>query len=316
MWVPSHTHLAALAVVGALLLGAAKPPSQLQNWEVGAAQVQLTRVMMLAERVSKQNLLYQLQLAEVRKSDMVETAGEIDVALRVLYEGNALLGVPLPPTESIRAQIDQVDERWGQIRPMAIASPYDYARRSGTKRGDRAADPLLVRHFDGLVEQMIEQTSKTQDLYNEICVRNKLPDCGPMRAGPATTMLAERMLKQSVFVYAKIDPETHRAGLIETRAALAKAVEHKDEPVVVQARSPERGTAGKVVGGMRRDIDRHWATLSSQVDSLLEGQADEFDLMRALDTQAQLVSEYQRYTVAIIRFGAEQRARQAAAARN
>ena len=317
MWASSKSHLAALAVSVGLLLGAVPAPSLLQNWQVGAAQVQLSHVMMLAERLSKQNLLYQLRLGEVRKEHLVETAAAIDAALRVLYEGNALLGVPKPPTVDLRKQIDRVDAQWGLVRAMAVASPYDYVRRSGTQPGDKTADPLLVRHFDELVSKMIQRANRAQDLYNEICLKNELPDCVAMRAGPATTMLSERMLKEAIFIYAEMDAERNRAGLVKTRARLAKAVEHKDDAeMVLKARSPKRGTAGKVVGGMRRDIDAHWETLRRQVDLVLEGPADEFDLLRALGTQRQLVSEYQRYTIAIIRFGSEQRAHRAAATRD
>lgn len=317
MRLPSYARLGVLVASGAILLGAVTPPSQLQNWEVGGAQVQLSRVKMLAERVSKQNLLYQLQLGGIRKDDLVETASEIDAALRVLYEGSAMLGIPEPPTAELRKQIDRIDEQWGQIRPMAIASPYDYARRSGSVRGERASDPLLIRHIDGLVAKMIERAERAQELYNEICVQNELPDCVPMRAGPAATMLAERMIKEATFIYAKIDPERNHAGLTDTRAKLAKAIEPKDEAeIVVAARSPERGTAGRVVGEIRRDIDAHWETLAAQVDHLLAGEADQFDLLRALGTQRELVYEYQRYTIAIVRFGAEQRARRASAAGN
>jgi hypothetical protein len=316
MGLTSNARLPVLVVAGALLLGAVAPSPSLQNWEVGAAQVMLTRVMMLAERASKQNLLYQLQLAEVRKDDIAETAREIDAAMRVLHEGNALLGIPQPPTDALRIQLHRLDDQWGQVRPMALASPYDYARRSGTKQGDRAVDPLLIRHFDELTSRVIQQAQKAQQLYNEICVTNGLPDCEAMRAGPATTLLSERLLKQATFLHAKIDPDTNRTGLQATRDQLAKSVEHKDEPIVVQARSPKRGTAGVVVGGMRRDIDAYWEALREQIDAVLADEADEFDLMRALGTQRRLVSEYERYTIAIIRFGAEQRARQAAAARD
>lgn len=316
MRLPSKARLGVFVIAGGLLLGASRSPTQLQNWELGGAQVQLSHLMMLAERLSKQNLLYQLQLGEVRKEDIVETAGQIDVAVRVMYEGSAMLGVPEPPTPELRAQIDRVDKQWGQLRPMAVASPYDYARHSGTVRGDRTADPLLIRHFDDLVTKMIEQALRTQELFDEICVSNGLADCEAMRAGPATTILSERMLKEAIFIYAKVDVERNRANLAKTRALLAKSVEHKNEPIVLQARSPERGTAGRVVGEIRRDIDQHWETLAAQIDRLLAGEDDRFDLMRALATQRELVSEYQRYTIAIVRFGAEQRARRSAAANN
>ncbi len=302
----------ALLAAPLLLLGADDAPPSFQPWEVGGAQIQLSRVIMLAERISKQNLLYQLHLAEVRKEDLVRTAEEIDKALRVLHEGSGTLGVPRPRTAALREQIDRVDREWGKIRPMALASPYDYARRSGTSVG-RTDDPLLVRHFERLVSGLIEQAVATQDLYFALCEQNSIPSCNAMRAAPATTALSERLLKETVFVHADIDPKPYRKRVEQTRGELAKAVERRQGiAIVARAQSPERGTAGRVVTQMRSDIDTYWETLDAQVTRLLAEGADEFDLMRALDTQQRLVFEYQRFTVAIIRFAAEQRARRAA----
>jgi hypothetical protein len=225
--------------------------------------------------------------------------------------------VPIPPTPELREQVEQIDQAWGPLRAMALASPYDYVRRSATGPDRRTADPSLVRHFDGLTAEFVRRASAAQELYKEICRQKKMPGCDAMVIGPAIGVLAERVVKEATFVHARIDAEQNTERLTETRAALARAIEAPDEVLIVQqARSAERGTPGKVVDDMRRDIEKYWSSLRGQVDRVLEGHPDDFDVREALRVQELLVWEHQRYTIAIVRFGAEQRARQAANAPN
>ncbi len=307
MSVRSQALLGAMVASWVVALGTTPASGALQEWEVGGAQIQLSRVMMLAERISKQNLLYQLKLGEQTKDQVVATAEEMDQAIRVLYEGSPLLGVRPPPSRELRDQIDRIDAAWGPARAMALASAYDYLRRA--ERG-RPGDPLRVLVFDERVQRVVEHAVRAQELYFEICMKQKLPACEAMRLGPATTMLSERLVKEAVLVYARLDAVENLARLAKTRAALKRTIERPHEVELVrQARSDARGVPGKVVDGMRRDIESYWATLRGDVDRVLEGDVDEFDIPLAMNTQKRLVVEFQRYTIAIVRFAAEQRAR-------
>ncbi len=307
MSVRSQALLGAMVASWVVALGTTPASGALQEWEVGGAQIQLSRVMMLAERISKQNLLYQLKLGEQTKDQVVATAQEMDQAIRVLYEGSPLLGVRPPPSRELRDQIDRIDAAWGPARAMALASAYDYLRRA---EGGRPDDPLRVLVFDERVQRVVEHAVRAQELYFEICMKQKLPACEAMRLGPATTMLSERLVKEAVLVYTRLDAVENLARLAKTRAALKRTIERPDEVELVrQARSDARGVPGKVVDGMRRDIESYWTTLRSGVDRVLEGDVDEFDIPLAMNTQERLVEEFQRYTIAIVRFAAEQRAR-------
>jgi hypothetical protein len=303
----SQGRLGAMVASLLLVLGTTPAGGALQEWEVGGAQIQLSRVTMLAERISKQNLLYQLKLGEQTKDEVVATAKEMDQALRVLYEGSPLLGVRPPPSRALRDQIDRIDAAWGPVRAMALASPHDYLRRAG---GARPGDPMRVLVFDERVQRVVDHAARAQELYFEICMEQKLPACEAMRLGPSTTMLSERLVKEAVLVYAQLDAKENLARLAKTRAALKRWIEQPEEVELVrQARSPARGVPGRVVGGMRRDVERYWSTLRSEVDRVLEGDVREFDIPLAMNAQERLVAEFQRYTIAIVRFAAERRAR-------
>ena len=52
-------------------------------YEIGGAQQELGRIRELAERLSKQNLFYQLHLADQRKQDVHDTAAELDRVLEL-----------------------------------------------------------------------------------------------------------------------------------------------------------------------------------------------------------------------------------------
>ena len=116
--------LLALALILAGPVRAAGRP-----YEIAGAERELGRIRELAERLSKQNLLYQLHLAGQTKQDLVDTVAELDRVVELLRKGSVTYSVAPPPNEEVRAQIDKLDEAWGPLRRMALASPYDYLRR-------------------------------------------------------------------------------------------------------------------------------------------------------------------------------------------
>lgn len=65
----------------------------------------------LAERLSKQNLLYQLHLGETSKQEMHDTSAELDRILAILEAGSTFYSVAGPPSEAVRKQIHEIDLR-------------------------------------------------------------------------------------------------------------------------------------------------------------------------------------------------------------
>ncbi|NNL64891.1 MAG: hypothetical protein HKP30_01485, partial [Myxococcales bacterium] len=120
--------------------GFAGEPRPLQPWEYAGLQTELNRVRMLAQRLGKQNALYQLNLGDQRKSDLVITARVIDMALVSLRDGEPTRAIPVPPTPALRKAIEKLDADWGPLRQLAVASPFDY-KRDVTSTG---GDPLLL----------------------------------------------------------------------------------------------------------------------------------------------------------------------------
>ena len=105
-------------LLAAMVLVAAESEARpLQRWEHGGAQLQLNRVRLLTERLSRLNVQQQMRLGGATRASMVATATEIDTALRGLGEGSPRMGVPAPPTLEIRERIQARDPAWVQ-RPF------------------------------------------------------------------------------------------------------------------------------------------------------------------------------------------------------
>ena len=140
------------ALLPAAIAFVAGPVSaQVLPWEVTVAEIEAGRLRNLAQRLTKQNLLYQLHLGNVRKEQLVETVSQIDGTIRSLEKGNPSQTIPAPWTPEIRDQVRKVDAAWGPVRRIAVATPYDQLRvsREFLPAQDRprgpAADPLLRR---------------------------------------------------------------------------------------------------------------------------------------------------------------------------
>lgn len=71
-----------------LLLTPDSAPAQVQPFEMGIAAREAGLLRGLAQRLNKQNLLYQLHLADVRRENLIDTAGEIDRIIEVLRDGS------------------------------------------------------------------------------------------------------------------------------------------------------------------------------------------------------------------------------------
>jgi hypothetical protein len=212
-------------------------------YEIGGAQLELGRLRELTERLSKQNLLYQLHLAGQRKQDLHDTAAELDRVLELLRKGSTIYSVAAPPNPAIREQIDRVDTAWGPVRRMAVASPYDYLRRAREimPRQQRLGDPLFLRAFDRMSRALIEQADRLMGLYDEACLKTGYEFCELATTYGLPIMLAERMVKELVFVYAGLDVEKHAGRLCATRRI--------PRGKMLRRSSPASGPASTKTGG-------------------------------------------------------------------
>lgn len=295
-----------LALVATLLLGVSPSARPLQRWEHGGAQLQLNRVRMLTERLSKQNLLYHLRLAGEQRSSLVDTAEQLDAALVALVEGSPRLGVPAPPTLEIRGQIEELDSVWGALRNTAVASPYEYARRAA-ERG--VTDPFGIRYFALLAADVDRQAVVVSNAYLALCERQPRQDCRAVASATASGMLSERLMKQFVLVVTGMDVRANAALLRQSRDGLDRTLVAVEQQEPVQATlSSERGKPGVVAAGIWSDIQGTWKALRVDVDRVIAGESDQVVLGDALTRQHDFLRDLQRLSVAVRRFAAARRA--------
>jgi hypothetical protein len=274
-------------------------------YEIGGAQQELGRIRELSERLSKQNLLYQLHLADQRKQDLHDTAAELDRALELLREGSVTYSVVAPPNPSIRKQIDRVDAAWGPLRRLALASPYDYLRRATefVPRQQRLGDPLMVRSFDRLSQALIAEADRLMALYHDECLETGYELCDQAATHGRPIMLTERVVKELVLVYSNFDVETDTKRLRETLQAIgAHHAAVAELPILREVTEPSRGDAAAFLSGLWGSINEDWGRLRPEIELALSGRAEQVDLKRVLKIQARLIETWERFTVVIVRY--------------
>ena len=301
------------AALAAVLLAALLAPStalaQILPWEIVVAQIETGRLRNFAERLAKQNVLYQLHLGETRKSDLIETAAQIDRILESLEQGSSSYSIPAPWTQAIREQVNRVDEAWGPLRLVATASPYDYfnVKRQFESSDRRGADPLLLRYFDDTMLDLIEESEKLLELYSAECLKTGLEVCSIAKATGINAMLIERATRQAVYVVAGIDNTRNREGLSATLAAY-RARQHANEKsqFFTTALDPERSVSAAAGAKLLVNLRGDWDALRKEFEILATGDEKNFDLRRMLESQGRLVDKVERLTAALIRYASLQ----------
>lgn len=295
---------AALAVLGAALL-AAPASAQILPWEVTVAEIEAGRLRGLAQRLAKENLLYQLRLGDVRKSDLVETADRVDRVIASLERGNPSYSVPAPWTEAIRVQLGRVDDVWGPLRRMATASSYDALRvgREFVPRASRQRDPLLIRHFDEQCDRLVVESEALLAIYDDECRKTGLEICGQVKDSGYAAMLIERAAKEAVGIIAELDGAANQqrlAGTIEAYRVLRER--NLASPFFAAALDPERGVSAQAAGQLLGSLRADWDAMQTQFTMLEAGDVGNFDLDQMLGVHGRLVDKVERMTAALVRY--------------
>jgi hypothetical protein len=294
----------ALLVTAALLLPDSVRAAE-RPYEIGGAVEEVARIRELSERLSKQNLFYQLHLADQEKQDLHDTSAELDRSLDLLREGSVAYSVIAPPTDEIRVQIAEVDKAWGPVRRMALASPYDYLRRANEfmPRRSRLGDPLFIRSFDQMVQTMLAEVDRLMELYRKECLKTDYELCDLASTRGLPVMLTERAVKDLVFVYTGPGDKHDRDALRKTRDAIdALNRRFDEEPVLQESRDPARGDAGLFVASLWSSVKEDWSRMRREVDLAISGRSDEINLKKVLEVQDRLVETYERLTVITVRY--------------
>jgi hypothetical protein len=298
-----RTHWALTLALTLLVAGPVRAGER--PYEIGGAQQELGRIRALAERLSKQNLFYQLHLADQRKQDLHDTSAELDRVLELLRKGSAVYSIAAPPNPAIRSQIEQVDKAWGPVRRLATASPYDYLRRAYAfmPRKSRLGDPLFIHSFDRMTQALIEEVDRLMALYQEECAKTGYEHCALAATHGIPIMLSERVVKELVLLYAGTDRKNDADRLRETRDAIdAYYSEVSQMPLFLEVTDPARGDAAAFFSGLWGSIEEDWGRLRPEVDLAIAGRAEEIDIERVLKIQARLVEEWERIAAVMVRF--------------
>jgi hypothetical protein len=295
----------AVLAAAALVLLSGSAPAQNLPWEVTVAEIEAGRVRHLAQRLSKQNLLYQLHLGDERKDDLVATASQIDRILISLEKGSPAYSIPEPWTRALREQVRSVDDAWGPLRRLAIANPYEYIHltRQFAPPDNRRGDPLLIRFFDDLSQNLIDESEKLLALYHEECVATGLQICATARTSGYAAMLMERATQEAVYVVAGIDANVNRKRLAKTVSAYLEVRRQNDESAFFAAAlDPERGPSAVGAGQLLISLRNDWDEMQAQITILSAGDEQNFDLRPLLAIQIRLVAKVERLSAALVRY--------------
>jgi len=294
------------ALATALLLLVAGPAcAQILPWEITVTEVETGRIRSLAQRLAKENLLYELRLGNVRKSDLVETAEEIDQIIESLAEGRPQRSIPPPWTPELHEQVLEVDRRWGPIRAIVFADSHRHHRvqRQFAPAETFAADPLLVRHFDRLTLALVAESEKLLGIYTAECHKTGLDLCDVATQVGYSEMLLERATKEAIYIKSGIAAQTNREQLAETLAAYEKLVDAStSDPFLAAAVDPSRGPTAKALGELIASLQGDWDSMARQLRLLQAGDEQNFDIGILLRIQSQLVAKIERVTAALMRY--------------
>ena len=306
MRVRAPVFAAALVILFAAPLVPSTASAQILPWEIVVAQIETGRLRNFAERLAKQNLLYQLHLGDTRKSDLIETANQIDRILESLEQGNPSYSTPAPWTPALREQLNRVDEVWGPLRSVANASPYDYfnVTRQFAPAERRRSDPLLLRYFDDTANVLIEESEKLLRLYFDECQKNGLAVCTIANSTGINAMLIERATRQAVYVVSGIDVAQNREGLTTTLDEYRKRRQANEKsPFFADALNPERSVSAAAGAKLLASLRGDWDSLRNEFTMLAAGDEQNFDLRPLLASQTRLVNKVERLTAALVRYG-------------
>lgn len=296
-----------LAGATLLALAVARPVAgQILPWEVTVAEIEAGRLRNLAERLSKQNVLYHLRVGDVSKDDLIKTANEIEQIIGTLETGVAARSIPAPWTKALVGQVSKVDSAWSPLRYIARASPYQRMQLAfdSVPRDNRRGDPLLLRYFDGLCDTFIAESVKLVDAYDFECLKTGLSElCPTARASGYAAMLIERAAKEAVYIVANIEPQENRTRLKKTiDEYLGVQRTNNTSEFFRVALDPERGVSAKAAGELLKALRKDWRVMEGQFTILAAGDEKNFDLRILLGTQTEMVNKVERLTAALVRY--------------
>ena len=170
-------------------------------FEIGLSARDAGYLRGLFERLNKQNVLYQFHLGGVTKPDMQETTTRIDRVIETLEKGSPAYSIAPPVTQGVRDQLMVLDQEWGKLRHLALASPYDYLRFSNDviPKRSRMGDPLSIHIFDELAASAIAEARKLMLMIVVECNKTGYVFCDAAARSGFFNMHVQRVFHFSSF---------------------------------------------------------------------------------------------------------------------
>jgi hypothetical protein len=278
-------------------------------FEIGLAAREAGHLRALFSELDKQNVLYHYHLGSVGKQELQETAAQIDRIMSTLEKGSPAYSIAPPVTRGIRDQLIALDDEWGKLRRLALASPYDYLRLSNNlmpKRA-RANDPLNIQIFTEMSTTSIAEADKLQQLIIAECSKTGYEFCEAARRSGAFNMRVQRIAKLLVLAFAGIDQQDNlkllRADVKQLDENLNSLAE---SPIVTGALAESRGRSAEFVRGLWASIQEGWANMRFEADLAVEGRVEGLDIQRMLKAQRELVDDLDRFRAALSRYAEAQ----------
>jgi hypothetical protein len=302
----TRERLGSVLAAALLLLAAGPSRAQILPWEVTVAEIESGRLRNLAQRLNKQYLLYQLHLGEIRKTDLVATATQIDRVLESLERGSPAHSIPAPWTKELRDLLNRVDGLWGPLRRIAVASPYEHirvTRQFMPPPQERRADPLLLDYFDNLSLNFVSESEKLLAAYHVECLKTGIGVCPTALSSGYAAMVIERATREAVCVVKGIDADLNRKSLKGTiQAYLDVRTANDENPFFAEALDPERGVSARAAGQLLLSLRDDWDAMQAEFRILAAGDEENFDLRALLTIQSRLVEKVERLTGALVRY--------------
>jgi len=302
---PTRAWPAAAWAVAALALALGGAAAPVLPWEINVAEVEAGRIRALAQRLSRQFALYQLRLGDVGKTNLVETATQIDRVLESLERGSPSQSIPAAWTPALREQLHRLDGSWGPLRRIVVANPSEFMRvfQEFVPTERRRGDPLALRYVDDLTRTVIAESERLLEIYAAECDKTGLVICATARTSGYAAMVIERATQEAVYVVADVDRDENRkllATSIQTYREIRRANDANE--FFAAALNPERGVSAAAAAELLASLRADWDAMEVEFAMLAAGDEANFELETLLDTEASMVDKIERLTAALIRF--------------
>lgn len=205
-----------LLLLSLLLAAASVVPAQatVTTKEFAVAINQSGRQRMLSQKMSKEFLLVLLEVdATANRTEVSKTVKLFDSTLTRLLQGDAEVGMPTPPNDQIRAQLELVKGIW---------TPFRTGLEQGLKdKPDSAALHTFAKESLHLVSEM----DKAVGLYEQSSVAAGITGTGAVvNVAGRQRMLTQRMSKDMLLLALGVAPEDTRKDLQWARGLFEKSL--------------------------------------------------------------------------------------------